>query len=101
MFRPREPYTRPMRGQRPVTEVPDVVGLGAQDACDIVRRAGLVPRGPEGEPEPASGIVVAQAPIATAGAEEGDEVVLWTQLGPGKGTESAPTPPTESALLPA
>ena len=82
-----------------MTEVPDVVGLGAQDACEIVRRAGLVPRGPDGEPE--HGVVVRQAPIAYAGAEEGDEVVLWTQLGPGKGAGTAPTPPTESALLPA
>ncbi|TNC20050.1 PASTA domain-containing protein [Amycolatopsis alkalitolerans] len=90
-----------MRGHRPVTEVPDVVGLGAEDACEIVRRAGLVPRGPEGEPEPASGVVVAQAPIATAGAEQGSDVVLWTQLGPRAGAEATPPTPTESALLPA
>ncbi|GAB2977856.1 PASTA domain-containing protein [Amycolatopsis acidiphila] len=90
-----------MRGHRPVTEVPDVVGLGAEDACDIVRRAGLVPRGPEGEAEPAPGIVVAQAPIAPAGAEQGSEVVLWTQLGPGSGADTTPPPRPESALLPA
>lgn len=89
-----------MRGHRPVTEVPDVVGLGAEDACEIVRRAGLVPRGPEGEPEPGSGVVVAQAPIAPAGAEQGSEVVLWTQLGPGSETDFAPPPRPESALLP-
>lgn len=90
-----------MRGRRPVTEVPDVVGLGAEDACEIVRRAGLVPRGPEGETEPASGVVVAQAPIAPAGAEQGSEVVLWTQLGPGSDTDLTPPPRPESALLPA
>jgi beta-lactam-binding protein with PASTA domain len=90
-----------MRGHRPVTEVPDVVGLGAEDACEIVRRAGLVPRGPEGESEPDSGVVVAQAPIAPAGAEQGSEVVLWTQLGPGSSADVTPPPRPESALLPA
>lgn len=84
-----------------MTEVPDVVGLGAQDACAIVRRAKLVPRGPEGDDEPASGIVVAQAPIGSAGAEEGSQVTLWTQLGPGTGADVTAPPPTESALLPA
>lgn len=84
-----------------MTEVPDVVGLGAQDACQIVRRANLVPRGPEGDAEPASGIVVAQAPVGAAGAEEGSEVRLWTQLGPGTGADLAPPTPTESALQPA
>lgn len=78
-----------------------MVGLGAEDACDIVRRAGLVPRGPEGEPEPGSGIVVAQAPVATAGAEQGSDVVLWTQLGPGHAEDLAPPPRTDSALQPA
>ncbi|MTD55229.1 PASTA domain-containing protein [Amycolatopsis pithecellobii] len=90
-----------MRGRHPVTEVPDVVGLGAEDACDIVRAAGLVPAGPEGEPEPMSGVVVAQAPIATAGAEQGSEVVLWTQLGRDSSADLTPPTPTESALLPA
>jgi beta-lactam-binding protein with PASTA domain len=90
-----------MRRRRPVTEVPDVVGLGAQDACAIVRRAGLVPCGPEGEPEPLSGVVVAQAPVAPAGAEQGAEVVLWTQLGPNHGAALVPPTPTESALQPA
>jgi beta-lactam-binding protein with PASTA domain len=89
-----------MRGHRPVTEVPDVVGLGAVDACEIVRRAGLVPRGPDDRAEPASGVVVAQAPIAPAGAEQGSEVVLWTQLGRGSGADATPPPTTESGLLP-
>jgi beta-lactam-binding protein with PASTA domain len=89
-----------MRGRRPVTEVPDVVGLGAEDACEIVRRAGLVPRGPEGESEPASGVVVAQAPIAPAGAEQGSEVVLWTQLGRRSAADLTPPPTSESGLMP-
>lgn len=78
-----------------------MVGLGAQDACEIVRRAHLVPRGPEGDTEPGSGIVVAQAPVGAAGAEEGSEVRLWTQLGPGSGGDVTAPPPTESALQPA
>ncbi|HVW39835.1 MAG TPA: PASTA domain-containing protein [Amycolatopsis sp.] len=90
-----------MRGRHPVTEVPDVVGLGTEDACEIVRRAGLVPRGPEGESEPGGGVVVAQAPVAAAGAEQGSEVVLWTQRGPGHAEDVAPPPQTDSALQPA
>jgi beta-lactam-binding protein with PASTA domain len=91
-----------MRGHhRPVTEVPDVVGLGTEDACDIVRRARLVPRGPDGEAEPAAGVVVAQAPIAAAGAEEGSEVILWAQPGPDASADLVPPTPTESALQPA
>ncbi|NKQ55430.1 hypothetical protein HFP15_21335 [Amycolatopsis sp. K13G38] len=81
--------------------MPDVIGLGAENACDIVRRAGLVPCGPEGEPEPVTGVVVAQAPVATAGAEQGSEVVLWTQLGPDHSAELVPPTPTESGLQPA
>ena len=84
-----------------MTEVPDLIGLGAEDACEIVRRAGLVPRGPDGEAEPASGVVVAQAPVAAAGAEQGSEVVLWTQLGPDHSADAVPPTPTESALQPA
>jgi beta-lactam-binding protein with PASTA domain len=90
-----------MRRRRPVTEVPDVVGLGSEDACEIVRGRGLVPRGPDGEEEPGPGVVVAQVPIATAGAEEGSEVVLWTQLGPDAPADTVPPSPTESALQPA
>jgi len=71
-----------MRRRRPVIEVPDVVGLGSEDACAILRRAQLVPRGPEGADTPGPGVVVAQAPVATAGVTAGSEVVLWTQLGP-------------------
>ncbi|HJQ44779.1 MAG TPA: PASTA domain-containing protein [Amycolatopsis sp.] len=90
-----------MRARHPVTEVPDVVGLGSEDACEIVRRAGLVPRGPEGEPEPGGGVVVAQAPVAAAGAEEGSNVILWTQLGPGHAEDAGPPPRSDSALQPA
>ncbi len=70
-----------MHGPRPVTEVPDVVGLGADDAVDIVRRAGLIPVPPDGTELPMSGIVTAQRPVGTAGAVEGAEVVLWVHPG--------------------
>jgi len=90
-----------MRRRRPVTEVPDVIGLGSEDACEIVRRRGLVPRGPDGANEPGPGVVVAQAPVAMAGAEQGSEVVLWTQLGPESTADIVPPSPTESALQPA
>lgn len=66
---------------RPVTEVPDVVGLGAVDACAIIRAAGLEPYGPDFAPEPTAGVVTAQIPIGTAGAEEGSAVFLWTHGG--------------------
>lgn len=68
-----------MKRQRPVTEVPDVVGLSATDACAAVRGAGLVPYGPEYAAEPDSGMVTAQRPIGTAGSEEGSPVFLWTR----------------------
>jgi beta-lactam-binding protein with PASTA domain len=90
-----------MRRRRPLTEVPDVVGLGSEDACEVLRRAKLVPRGPEGASTPGPGVVVAQAPVAPAGAEEGSNVVLWTQLGPEPTADLLPPTPTESALQPA
>ncbi|NIJ11833.1 beta-lactam-binding protein with PASTA domain [Saccharomonospora amisosensis] len=86
-----------MRGPRPVTEVPDVVGLGAEDACDIVRRAGLIPVGPDGAGAPASGVVTAQRPVGTAGAEEGAEVVLWTHPGRDASVGAVSPSPVESA----
>lgn len=70
-----------MRRPRPITEVPDVVGLGADDACEIVRGAGLVPVPPEGTDEPITGIVTAQRPVGNAGSETGAEVILWTHPG--------------------
>lgn len=80
-----------------MTEVPDVVGLGAEDACDIVRRAGLVPVGPEGAVAPVSGVVTAQRPVGTAGAEEGAEVVLWTHPGRDASVGATAPGPVESA----
>lgn len=84
-----------MRRPRPVTEVPDVVGLSAEDACDIVRRAGLVPVGPDGDDSTLSGVVTAQRPIGTAGAEEGAEVVLWTHPGRDSSSDAVLPDPTK------
>ncbi|WP_213935271.1 PASTA domain-containing protein [Rhodococcus sp. B50] len=64
---------------RPVLEVPDVVGFDADDACAMVRGAGLVPTGPDGAAAPSSGVIVAQRPIGAAGSEQGAEVILWSQ----------------------
>ncbi|WP_028662050.1 PASTA domain-containing protein [Saccharomonospora saliphila] len=80
-----------------VTEVPDVVGLGADDACEIVRRAGLVPVPPEGVAElPMSGIVTAQRPVGAAGAVTGGEVVLWVHPGREASVGAGVTGPVES-----
>ncbi|WP_089302999.1 PASTA domain-containing protein [Haloechinothrix alba] len=80
-----------MSGQLPeITEVPDVVGFDAREACAIVRAAGLVPYGPDYTAEPDSGIVMAQAPIANAGAECGAAVFLWAARG---GYANDPGPP--------
>ncbi|ASR36786.1 hypothetical protein BAY61_19290 [Prauserella marina] len=87
-----------MREPRPVTEVPDVVGFEAGDACEIVRRAGLVPIGPDGEDEPTTGIVTAQRPVGTAGAEEGTPVVLWTHPGKDAAAELDAPSPVKSAV---
>lgn len=67
-----------MSGRQPRTEVPDVVGLEADDACDIVRRGGLVPYGPNYETAPDTGVVTAQRPVAAAEGDQGTPVFLWT-----------------------
>ncbi|MQA07724.1 MAG: PASTA domain-containing protein [Pseudonocardiaceae bacterium] len=86
-----------MRRRRPVTEVPDVVGLNAGDACDIVRAAGLVPYGPEYAAEPTSGTVTEQRPVGTAGAEEGTAVFLWTRGHPDTADDLVPRPLEEAS----
>ncbi|MGH3440238.1 MAG: PASTA domain-containing protein [Sciscionella sp.] len=87
-----------MARYRHVTEVPDVVGLGAGDACAVVRAAGLVPYGPDFAEAPETGVVAAQLPVSTAGAEQGTPVFLWTQGG-GSGADVMPTPPVEVGEL--
>ncbi|MGH3518980.1 MAG: PASTA domain-containing protein [Haloechinothrix sp.] len=88
-----------MRSERPVTEVPDVVGFGAEDACAIVRAAGLVPSGPDFTAAPTAGVIIAQRPIGAAGAEEGTTVFLWTQRGGSKEEGAVPPPFVESGEL--
>ena len=75
-----------------MTEVPDVVGFDASDACAMVRAAGLVPYGPNRTAAPTSGTVTAQRPIPTAGAERGAPVTLWTSDKPGSGELAGPPP---------
>lgn len=88
-----------MREGGEVTEVPDVIGLDADDASAIVRRAGLVPFGPEYTAEPTSGVVTAQRPIGTAGSERGAAVFLWTEGGRREAEEPVPAVPRESDML--
>jgi hypothetical protein len=85
-------YSRGVRRRPRVTEVPDVVGFDADDACAIVRSAGLVPCGPGHTAAPASGVVTAQRPISGAGAEHGSAVALWTGDKPDADALSSPSP---------
>lgn len=70
-----------MRRKWPEIEVPDVEGLAAADASEILTRAGLAPRGQDGGPAPTHGTVTAQRPVPTALAEAGTTVVLYTDTG--------------------
>ncbi|MQA63963.1 MAG: PASTA domain-containing protein [Actinophytocola sp.] len=80
-----------------MTEVPDVVGLSADDACAVVRAAGLVPTGPNSTTAPTEGTIVAQRPIAMAGAVVDDPVILWTVAGPGRVGASVPPVAAEAS----
>ncbi|MGN5236396.1 PASTA domain-containing protein [Rhodococcus sp. SJ-3] len=69
---------RSMR-DRPTREVPDVVGFDADDASTMVLGAGFTPVGPDGEPAPTTGVIIAQQPNGATDAEPGSEVILWNQ----------------------
>lgn len=87
----------PRRGPkstRPEIEVPDVVGLAAADASEILTRAGLSPCGPEGSLAPTTGTVTAQRPAPTALASSGTTVVLHTETGR-RPPDAGPIPATE------
>lgn len=86
--------------RRPVTEVPDVVGLEATDACAIVRAAELVPYGPDYTEEPSTGIVTDQRPVGAAGAEAGSPVFLWTMGHRDRAETFAPEPVEAGTLDP-
>ncbi|MCK0090465.1 PASTA domain-containing protein [Rhodococcus sp. F64268] len=68
-----------LRRGRPTSEVPDVVGFDADDACAMVLGSGFVPVGPDNSPAPSTGVIVAQQPPGSTSAEPGAEVILWNQ----------------------
>lgn len=78
-----------------------MVGFDADDACAIVRAAGLVPHGPGHTPAPTAGVVTAQRPIPAAGAERGAAVVLWTGNKSDAGVLSGPSPMAPASPVPA
>ncbi|MEE2060181.1 PASTA domain-containing protein [Rhodococcus artemisiae] len=80
-------------------EVPDVVGLNADDACAIVRGTGLLPVGPDGAAAPATGVIVAQEPSGSAVVARGTEVVLWNQDSGGERRDASVPHRIESAEL--
>lgn len=88
-----------MRAQQPVTEVPDVVGFDAEDACAMIDRAGLVPVGPDETDAPTGGVVTAQRPVGNAGAERGSKVVVWAHGGRRSAEDLVPAGPVESGDL--
>lgn len=63
------------------TQVPDVVGFDADDACEMIRAAGLRPRGPGDTDPPTGGSVVDQEPVAAASVLSGSVVVVRTHGG--------------------
>ncbi len=66
---------------QPTAQVPDVVGFDADDACEMIRAAGLRPRGPDDTDPPVDGSVVAQDPPAAASVAVGSVVVVRTHGG--------------------
>jgi|GEM_PF-6220553 len=85
-----------MRAQQPVTEVPDVVGFDAEDACVMITRAGLVPVGPDQAEAPSDGVVTSQRPVGNAGAERGSKVTVWAHGGRKAAEELVPAGPVGS-----
>jgi beta-lactam-binding protein with PASTA domain len=77
-----------VRGRQRLTEVPDVVGFSASDACEIVQAANLVPYGPRFSSAPTTGVITAQQPDPGADAKEGAPVFLWAMGGSGASAES-------------
>jgi beta-lactam-binding protein with PASTA domain len=77
-----------VRGRQRLTEVPDVVGFSASDACAIVQAATLVPYGPQFSSAPTTGVITAQQPEPGAGVKEGAPVFLWAIGGSGTPADS-------------
>lgn len=82
-----------MCAKHATAQVPNVVGLGAEEACAVVREMRLVPKGPDMRDEPVAGIVTAQEPVAGTGVERDSPVVLWTRGGSGPSGAFVPTDP--------
>src|SRR5699024_3061358 len=89
-------YNRSMRAQQPVTEVPDVVGCDAADACVRSTRAGFVRGGPHPTEAPSDGVVASQRPLGNAGAERGSKVTVWAHGGRKPAEELVPAGPVGS-----
>lgn len=88
-----------MRAQQPVTEVPDVVGFDADEACTMIDRAGLIPVGPDHTQAPTDGVVTSQRPVGNAGAERGSKVVVWAHGGRRSAEELVPAGPVGAGDL--
>lgn len=79
--------------------VPEVIGLGAVEACGAIRSAGLTPCGPDDGPEPISGTIAKQEPAPRAQARIGDSVVLWSEFGRETGSPIGDDPKVDTAPL--
>ncbi|WP_197285161.1 PASTA domain-containing protein [Sciscionella sediminilitoris] len=77
--------------------VPDVIGIGAVEACGAIRSAGLSPTGPQREPEPIEGTIVGQEPGPDAVVRIGASVVLWSDSGRAGPTPLVSEPSTTAA----
>ena len=90
----------PERGKQDRVEVPDVSGLGADAAAELLEEAGCEVAGTRERPgpEPEGTVVGTDPPVGTAVAT-GTPVVLVVSGGPGAppaGADSAPQPPSPS-----
>jgi beta-lactam-binding protein with PASTA domain len=77
-------------------KVPDLVGFGWEEARDMSRAAGLVPRavGPDGQAVNGQGGVVSeQTPRAGTKADKGDNVTLRVAFGVGPAGQHEPRDP--------
>jgi penicillin-binding protein 1A len=66
------------QGEPPLPEVPDVTGLGAGEAADVLEGAGYTPQAVEKETTDGSevGVVIAQSPSGGTELESGSSVVI-------------------------
>jgi beta-lactam-binding protein with PASTA domain len=77
-------------------KVPDLVGFGWEEARDMSRAAGLVPRavGPDGQAvNGQGGVVIEQTPKAGTRADKGDDLALRVAFGGGPAGQHEPRDP--------